>query len=202
MSNRRSRKPIPEEGPFRAYVGSLPRDTVQGDIDDLFKGLKIIDTHMVRDRDSDEFKGYAYVEFHSKNDLIEALEMDGRDYLGRPLRIDVADVQRGNKGGRGGRGGGGNQRFKDDSGSRGDYTSHRGNYDRSSRGQYSNRGNYRRAPPPSSESEVIAHSLPNSGRPRLQLKPRTTDPVELERIREREEEETRKRQAHIFGVKD
>lgn len=32
---------------------------------------------MVRDRDSDRFKGYAYVEFNSKNDLAEALKLDG-----------------------------------------------------------------------------------------------------------------------------
>lgn len=202
MANRRPRKPIPEEGPYKAYVGNLPLDSVQGDIDELFKELKIMDTHMVRDRESDRFKGYAYVEFNSRNDLAEALKLDGADYLGRPLRIDVADSQRGSRGGRSGRGGGpGGQRFRDDSGNRGDYSSHRGGYDRQQRGQYSNRGGHRRGPT-AADSEVIAHAPPSSGRPRLQLKPRTTDPVELQRIREREEEETRKRQAHIFGVKD
>ncbi|VDD93352.1 unnamed protein product [Enterobius vermicularis] len=201
MANRRPRKPIPEEGPYKAFVGNLPSDSVQGDIDDIFKELKIMDTHMVRDRDSDRFKGYAYVEFNSKNDLAEALKLDGLDYCGRPLRIDVADSQRGRGGGRGGRGGGQpGQRFRDDSGNRGDFSSHKGGFDRQQRNQFNSRSGHRRGPLP--EQEVIAHAPPSSGRPRLQLKPRTTDPVELQKIREREEEETKRRQAHIFGVKD
>lgn len=40
------------------------------------------------------------------------------------------------------------------------------------------------------------------GRPHLNLKPRTTDPEELERLKKIEEEETKKRQARIFGVKE
>lgn len=219
MANRHGpRKPVPEEGPYKAYVGNLPLDAVQGDIDAIFKDLKILDTHMVRDRESDRFKGFAYVEFEKKNDLVEALKLDGADFDGRFLRIDVAEAQRG-RGERGGRGGGrGGPRFRDDGHSRGDFTGNRGGdfagsrggdftggrggYDRPPRGQFGGRGGQRRGPPPSQEQEFVAHPTTSSGRPRLQLKPRTTDPAELERIRQQEEEETRKRQAHIFGVKD
>lgn len=32
---------------------------------------------MTRDRETDQFKGFAYVEFESKDDLVNALKVDG-----------------------------------------------------------------------------------------------------------------------------
>lgn len=49
---------------------------------------------------------------------------------------------------------------------------------------------------------VLKNFISAPGRPPLNLKPRTTDPQELERLKKIEEEETRKRQARIFGVKE
>jgi len=36
-----SRKQIPDEPPFTAFVGNLPNGLVQGDVDDMFKKLKV-----------------------------------------------------------------------------------------------------------------------------------------------------------------
>lgn len=52
---------------------------------------------LVKDRDTDQFKGYCYVEFDSQDDLTEVLKLDGRIQLEEslaPLRIDVAEQKK------------------------------------------------------------------------------------------------------------
>jgi len=49
---------------------------------------------LVKDRETDQFKGFCYVEFETLENLERALECDGRiklDDLSAPLRIDIAD---------------------------------------------------------------------------------------------------------------
>jgi len=65
----------------------------------------------VRDRETDVFKGIAYVEFGNRDDLLQALDLDGVQ-IEVPgghyyLRVDVAAPKRGRDGGRGRGGGGG-----------------------------------------------------------------------------------------------
>uniref|UniRef100_A0AC34PWJ8 RRM domain-containing protein n=1 Tax=Panagrolaimus sp. JU765 TaxID=591449 RepID=A0AC34PWJ8_9BILA len=87
----REHKPIPEEGPYRTFVGNLPFDMTHGDFEALFQNLHIKNIHMTRDRETDQFKGFAYVEFESKDDIVNALKVDGADFDGRVIRVDVAD---------------------------------------------------------------------------------------------------------------
>eukprot|EP00039_Didymoeca_costata_P025720 m.14154 g.14154 ORF g.14154 m.14154 type:complete len:633 (-) comp5009_c0_seq1:166-2064(-) len=150
---------LPDQPPFKAFLGNLPFDTVQGDLDVLFEGLTISNIHLVRDRDTDKFKGIGFVEFGSKTDLENALSMTGTQLNGRSVRIDVANSrQRGGRddrgGGRGGRGGnrdygrggddryggGGGGRYGDRGGGRDFYGDRDRGYDNRDRGGYNSRG--------------------------------------------------------------
>jgi len=94
-------------GEFTAFVGNLPFETVQGDLDALFDGLSVSQVRLVHDRDTSQFRGYGYVEFNDQDSLEQAMQRNGVELLGRPVRIDYAQNKgRGGRGG-GGRGGGG-----------------------------------------------------------------------------------------------
>uniref|UniRef100_A0A914YT49 RRM domain-containing protein n=1 Tax=Panagrolaimus superbus TaxID=310955 RepID=A0A914YT49_9BILA len=238
---KREKKPIPEEGPYRSFVGNLPHDMVQGEFDQIFQGLSINSIHMMRDRETDVFKGFAYVEFGNREDLEKALDLDGVEFDKKIVRIDVAEDRRkdrpnkfgpSTRGGRGGdrggnsghhhrggrefvrsdrqegRGGSSHQRRQspktDQSGfqkvERGGFRGNRarGDMPHNSRGNGNGnrRGGHEGAAPP-----VRMAAEPDPERPKLNLKPRTTDPEELERRRVQEEEERKKRQEKICTAK-
>ncbi|XP_067637892.1 eukaryotic translation initiation factor 4H isoform X2 [Eurosta solidaginis] len=101
-------KQLPTEPPFIAYVGNLPQGLVQGDVIKIFQEFEVKNVRLVKDRETDQFKGFCYVEFETLDNLERALECDGRiklDDLSAPLRIDIADRRKNDRGGAGGGGG-------------------------------------------------------------------------------------------------
>jgi hypothetical protein len=49
---------IPNEPPYTAYIGNAPDSMVQGDFEhQLFIGLKVKQVRLVRDRQTDRFRG-------------------------------------------------------------------------------------------------------------------------------------------------
>lgn len=94
---RGNKRPLPTEPPYLAYVGNLPQGLVQGDVLKIFPKLKVKSVRLVKDRETDHFKGYCYVEFEDLDDLKAALELDSLIELDKSqetLRIDVAEPKK------------------------------------------------------------------------------------------------------------
>lgn len=94
---------IPNEPPYTAYIGNAPETMVQGDFEQhLFVGLKVKQVRLVRDRQTDRFRGnfdhkdykkwnpnnnslslsffvvgFAYVDFEDAESLRSAIALDG-----------------------------------------------------------------------------------------------------------------------------
>ncbi|KAI9561475.1 hypothetical protein GHT06_012433 [Daphnia sinensis] len=153
-----SGKPLPEEPPYTAYVGNLPDGTVQGDLENMFENLTVKNVRMVRDRETDRFKGFCYVEFDSQKDLIHALDLDGVLCEGKTLRVDIAEGR------------------KNDNRGDGSYGDRRGAGDRGGDRGYSNFGSRprrdsdRKAP---TEEFREPNAEEAAARPRLNLLPRS-----------------------------
>lgn len=70
---------------------------MQGDVLKIFPNLKVKSVRLVKDRETDHFKGYCYVEFEELEELKEALALDSMillDNADETLRIDVAEPKK------------------------------------------------------------------------------------------------------------
>ena len=74
----RAQQPLPTEPPFTAYVGNLTFDTTEADVEAFFADYSIKSIRFVRDRGTDSFKGFGYVEFEALDGLERALAASGQ----------------------------------------------------------------------------------------------------------------------------
>lgn len=97
----------------KLYVGNLPYQTTESDLQDLFASAGDVATvNIVRDRATGQARGFAFVEMSDAEGARRAIsELNQHSYGGRSLTVNEAKPMepRGNAG-FGGGGGGGRQR--------------------------------------------------------------------------------------------
>lgn len=89
------------------YVGNLPFSATEGDLQSLFGAHgQVARASVVMDRETGRSRGFGFVEMPNDNEGQAAIAaLNGKDFSGRPLVVNVARPREG--GGGGGRGGGG-----------------------------------------------------------------------------------------------
>jgi len=91
----------------KLYVGNLPYETTESDLQALFEGAGQVSTiNIVRDRATGQARGFAFVEMSDAESARRAIsELDKHAYGGRNLTVNEAKpmTPRSNDGGGGGR---------------------------------------------------------------------------------------------------
>lgn len=117
-------------------MGNLPFQTTDQELDEKFQQFgKIKEVSLVRDRYSNEFKGFAFITFVVPESAKQALELNGNDFQGRAMKVSMARTEE-----RGGRFGGGVGRGRDSGGFSGNRSGGRNGGGRSSGGRSSGGG--------------------------------------------------------------
>jgi RNA recognition motif-containing protein len=93
----------------RLFVGNLPFHATQDLVTQRFMQCGEVRTvDVMLDRSTGQSRGFAFVEMATPEDAQKAIaQLNGQDFEGRQLRVDVAEERRPRSGGGGGGGGGG-----------------------------------------------------------------------------------------------
>ena len=88
----------------KLYVGNFPYTVGEAELREVFSAYGEIDEiAMITDRETGRPKGFAFITFATQQAAEKALEQNGKNLGGRPLKVDMAKekVSRGGGGGRG-----------------------------------------------------------------------------------------------------
>lgn len=102
---------------MKIYVGNLSYDVAESDIEQAFSEFgKVSSVSLIKDKQTGESKGFGFVEMPEVSEGQAAVkEMNGKELMGRELKVDQAKEKPARSGGRGGfggpRGSGGGRRF-------------------------------------------------------------------------------------------
>ncbi len=90
----------------KLYVGNLPFSATEDSLRDLFtEHGEVLSLNLITDRETGRPRGFGFVEMENADAAIEAL--DGTDFEGRNLKVNVAKDRPDRGGGDRGGGGGG-----------------------------------------------------------------------------------------------
>jgi cold-inducible RNA-binding protein len=92
----------------KLYVGNLPYTADDAQLRELFGQYgEIQELALIKDRQTGQPKGFAFVTFATQQAAESALAQDGKDLGGRALKVNMAEQRKPGDGSRGGGGGGG-----------------------------------------------------------------------------------------------
>jgi len=75
----------------KIYIGNLPYNVTEQDVEDTFAQFGTIeDVVLIKDRATGRPKGFGFITFGSDKEAQEALKMDGQDFHGRPVKVNIA----------------------------------------------------------------------------------------------------------------
>ncbi|XP_076456234.1 eukaryotic translation initiation factor 4B-like isoform X2 [Babylonia areolata] len=88
---------IPDNKPFTAFVGNLPYDVSEDKIAQFFEGRNLNVEGVRLPNENGRQRGFGYVEFMTKEDLVSAVSLTEEMFNGRKLRIDLAGTSGGDR---------------------------------------------------------------------------------------------------------
>ena len=96
----------------KLYVGNLPYDVTDADLEQLFNQHGTVQSaQVIQDRMTGRSKGFGFVEMDNDQEAQAAInDLNGKDYGGRALTVNEAKPREPRSGGFGGGGGGGGGR--------------------------------------------------------------------------------------------
>ena len=85
----------------KLYVGNLPFDSTESDLADAFTAHgNVVSVTLITDRETGRPRGFAFVEMGSEAEAQAAVDaLDGRDFGGRSLKVNVARPRESHGGG-------------------------------------------------------------------------------------------------------
>ncbi|KPL13999.1 RNA-binding protein [candidate division WOR_3 bacterium SM1_77] len=93
------------------YVGNLPHEATDGDVQKAFEAFgKVSSVNIIKDKFSGQSRGFGFVEMPNKDEAEAAIAgLNGTEMMGRALNVNEARPKTDRRGGKG-RGGGGRHR--------------------------------------------------------------------------------------------
>jgi RNA recognition motif-containing protein len=75
----------------RIYVGNLPFNTTDADLEELFaRHGNVVSARVITDRETGRSRGFGFVEMEADAAEEAIRVLDGKDFGGRPLRVNEA----------------------------------------------------------------------------------------------------------------
>ncbi|WP_067518052.1 RNA recognition motif domain-containing protein [Endozoicomonas ascidiicola] len=73
------------------YIGNLAYTAVEVDLEQAFESFgDIEDIKLMRDRETDRSRGFAFITFEKDSEAEAARAMDGKEVAGRPIKVNDA----------------------------------------------------------------------------------------------------------------